>query len=151
MKWVRKAQSLGRELNDWEARSSMQLALPGMWKGVRGEAWHATMCRARMWRSCTAMVLQEEMSQLVHATVGVFSHPAATCVCCRSIRFSRVSQCGSNPAISRLELDREPVGLELDQSCCWIAGRKGKCHTIGGRFCVMPNQTPPTLALDVSQ
>jgi len=109
------------------------------------------MRKARIRRRWAATVDLVESSQVAHATVGELSQPAATWACARSATCSRMSQWHNKPAISRSELVSVPVGLSSDTRRHCISGGKGSRQTIGGRYRVPPNHTPPAPCLDASQ
>jgi len=76
-KWVRNVLSLGNVLRERDAMSAMRFVLPGKWNAVSGDAWHASMWRASTQIRCATVGAFVASSHVVHATVGVLSHPVA--------------------------------------------------------------------------
>ncbi len=68
---------IGVRANEWDARSAMQFASPGMWKVASGDAWQASICKARVCKMCTAGCALDAKSLDAQATVGMLSHPTA--------------------------------------------------------------------------
>jgi len=149
--WVRNFLSLGKGVCEWEARSAMQFVSPATWKAASGEAWQASMHRARAWIKYAAVFALDASRREVQATVGVLSQPDATCACWRFAMFSRTIQCISSPTISKSKFVIVPVGFFWDTNCCCSLWGNQIHHTIGGRFQSPPNHTPPAPSFEASQ
>jgi len=131
----------------------MWFCLPSAWNGVRGKAWHAIICNAKMRKSCATLTAFMDSNLDTHAMVGVLLHQQATCgVWARFAKFSRTNHWRMSPTISRSKFEIVPFGLSCIISCFWISGGNGTCQTIGGEKCFSnPNHTPPTPCHNASQ
>ena len=138
--------------NEREAMSAISFAIPAMDWMMSGEALFA---RRRMDNAATircATFDLVDLSLLVQPTVGVLSDHAAMCSCLsESTICSRTNQCRRRAAISRSEFVIPPVGFAAEQnSSCTVVGHSMR-QTVGCRYLVPLNHTPPAPLLAASQ
>jgi len=78
-------------VNECDTKSAMWFLSPSTWSVVRGKAWQAVICHAKMHNNCAALAAFVNSSLEAHATVGVLSHQHATCVWVSFEKFSRTN------------------------------------------------------------